>query len=223
MYIPNTMPLTLAEMLDFLQPTVEDGLFDSVAYDDADSPTKIVCTQNGNTILDISSANNGHGWYFVPYISAGTAATGFGVNVLAYTARCKGGVYFRSTNTGGPNYYFTFIIAKTGSGKTGFIQFNSQMIAVGASLAPVLYSRCFGDDTSLSLYTYGYLVACNYTSATVADRTILTKLPVVGARGSTDAFSSVFVRSLFQFVNDGQQSIGGKTYGCIDMFAILDE
>lgn len=218
MIIPS-IPTTLAEMLNFLQPTVQDGLFDSVAYDDADTPTKIVCTQGGNTILEITAS--GSIFTFNPYVADGIAATGRGMTTpLSSCFRCKGGVYFISNLKGAPEYYYRFVIAKTSSGKTGFIKLSNVQVNTEAALR--LYPTCYGDNTSLNIYTNGYCIYMNYYNQTY-DRTVLSKIPVAGENGSTDYFTGCFIRSAFQFAETGVQSIGGKSYGCSDCFAILDE
>ena len=218
MYIPNTYPTTLAEMLSFLLPSVQDGLFDSVSYDDDDSPTKIVCTQNGNVILEIT-VNESSQFTFTPYIAEGSAAD------VAHSAffkideafRCSGGIYFRSNAQGSPIYYYRFAIAKTRTGKTAFVHcFNYN---VESSAYCQLFISSFGDNPELPMYN-GFLIAVNLGS--VYDRTILSQLPVIGGRGSTDCFSTLLLRTAAQIIETSEQIIGGTKYGCADIFAILD-
>ena len=229
MYIPNTLPATLAEMLAFLQPTVGDGLFDSVAYDNESSPTKIVCTQNGNTILDISVSDAK--WNFLPYAADGITGNGItGMRYMTAAYRCKGGVLIAGNNGAGDATFtrWNFLIAKTsaGGGKTGFVRvgtsgYNAPQVYVNGGRT--FHTTCFGDSTSAQLFTGGFSVYIHYTAGTPYDRTILTKLPVVGEPGSTDYFTTAAVRNCVQFYEDGEQIIGGKQYGCAQAFAILDE
>lgn len=217
MYIPSSVPTTLAAMLEFLQPMVADGFFDSVAYDDAESPSKIVCTQDGETILEMTV--NGTSWTFTPYTASGTAAQGSHVysgRSLETVFRCSGGAYFLSVSLSSQKY--SFIIAKTSAGKTGFILAN-QSTNFNLAADIVYYPVCFGDDTTLGLYN-GYHVRSNLVNA---DRTILTKLPVVGANGSTDYFTTAFVRNVVQFQETGVQLISGKRYACAYLAAITDD
>lgn len=222
MYSPATVPSTLAEMLDFMQPMVASGLFDSVEYDDAESPTKIVCTQNGETILDMVVDNNGY-WTFTPYTATGVAADNYHRfydsdfargRMLTKVFRCSSGACFVSQSS---TYYY-FAIGKTSADKTGFVLtncYNGQF----ASSSNAYYYVSFGDDTSLKMYYSYYL----HQSFGVADRTILRAIPVVGREYSSDYFTTVFIRDAAQFMERGEQIIGGKKYGCIDPFVIEDE
>lgn len=229
MYIPNTIPSTLAEMLAFLTPTVEDGLFDTVAYDDQSSPTKIVCTQDGNTILDVVKASY---WEFYPYVADGTRAAtahcaktvGFSANHNLYSKwiRCKGGIVIFSRSVSGTSSSTDSYLAigKGTNEKTAFFVYDGSGDGKLVSIKKY-YSTCFGDNTALALYSSGWYAQCNCDSA---DRTILTPIPIVGTSGSTDTFSTVFIRSAVQVPENGtQQIIGGKTYGCNYHFAVLDE
>ncbi len=219
MYIPNTVPSNLAEMLDFLLPSVQDGLFDSVAYDDAENPAKIVCTQNGNVILEIT-VNESSQFTFTPYIAEGVSG---GINHTAFfrideAVRCSGGFCFRSNAQGSPIYYYRFAAAKTDSGKTAFLAYT--YMNNDTNSAAQMYVTCFGDNPELKLYN-GYFFAVNLGE--VHDRTILSRIPVAGVRGSTGCFTTAFLRTAAQFRETGAQIIGGKQYGCIGQIAILDE
>lgn len=221
MYIPDQVPNSLTTMMEFLQPTIEDGLFDDIVYDDESSPTKIICKQNGVGIFETYMSEGQ--WYFMPYIgSEGNVPSSdnhYAYMILAFAARCKGGVMFRSNNQGSPFFYFNFIIGKTNTGKTGFIKFTGNRYEHTVS---TYYTTCFDDNTLTYLYQYGYLVGINYQAST-ADRTILTTIPVNGGVGTTDYFETVKIRTLVQFVETGVQIIDDKKYGCIDTIAILDE
>lgn len=225
MYIANTAPSTLAEMLDFLSPTIANNLFDSVAYDDENNPTKIVCTQNNETILEMTVSSGV--WTMTPYIASGVAATG-GEHVLTsmrwgFAIRCKGGVAFRSTYVQDGYGYRWYVIAKTSSGKTGFVLSWSGGTATYGMDYNTLYPSCFGDNTDLDLYAHGYKTTTNYYNNHSYDRTILSRIPVVGIRGSNDYFTTALIRSTLQYIETGEQIIAGKRYGCMDLFAILDE
>lgn len=220
MYIPNTVPQSLEEMMEFLQPTIEDGLFDAIEYDNVSSPPRIICKQNEDKIFE-TYMDYGQ-WYFIPYIGgAQSDINHYSTMNLGFVARCKGGIMFRSTFQGGPYYYNNFVIGKTNTGKTGFIQFNR--INKYSHTSVGYYTTCFEDDTSSYLYQYGYLVGINYSNDTTTDRTILTTIPVNGRTGIIDYFETVKIRTLVQFVETGVQIIDDKKYGCIDTIAILDE
>ena len=233
MYSPSSVPTSLAAMLDFLLPTVESGLFDSVEYDDESSPTKIVCKQGGETILDVIYAyqQNLHTWLFIPYVASGTpanAAHSWHISdtngiPIASLYRCSGGVFFKSQSRPyvGDASKFFFIIAKTSADKTGFIlykQAENYVFSIAANIT--YYVSGFGDNTSLALYTGGYKVQGN---SGAGDRTILTKLPVVGILGSTDYFTTAYVRNVVQYTQTGVQLIGNKKYFCVENLAIEDE
>lgn len=229
MFIPNTMPSTLAEMLAFLLPTVEDGLFDSVAYDDDENPTKIVCTHGGDTILEIANANGSPPQFrVVPYVAQNTPATGRRITCIVkedlrddhyFCMRCKHGIVIvsvYSTNT------YAIAVGKTTSGKTACIScVESRPASVSITEADrQYYTTCIGDNTALSFYTKGVFTHC---SDIASDRTILRKIPVVGERGSTDSFDGLYFRETVQSAQNGAQTIGGKAYGCAGDFAVLDE
>lgn len=219
MYIPNTMPKTLAEMLAFLQPTVADGLFDSVTYDNESSPTKIVCSQDGNVIFEISGgASFNMFWYIASGTTASSPRTWTGA-IIYNCMRCKYGVYF-DCDVGSDTY--ALIVTTTSNNKTGFISvlFNKNITSTSFRYTNTYYTACMGDNTNLDLYTNGYVVSNNSGSS---DRTILTKLPVVGERGSLNYFTGAFVRNVVQIFDTSEQIIAGKHYGCIKLFAILDE
>ncbi len=214
MFIPNSVPSALAEMLAFLEPAVSDGLFDSVAYDDQSSPTKIVCTQGGNVILDVVYGASGS-WGFIPYIAQGVAASQnmhyvpAGSRTWASACRCKGGIYFIDSDN-----QIGWAIAKTTNGQTGFI-----CHALDNPYTTFVPTR-FGDDTALRIYQSGWQDF--WYAGNASDRTALTKIPVAGTNGCTDCFTTVFIRKMVQFRDNGVQMIGGKKYGCIGLLAIFD-
>lgn len=207
---------TLSDMKAILEGMGTD-FFDTVAYDDEAEPTKIVCTQDGHTILEVSKSSTN--WTFTPFIADGAGANTyhcFNNSPISSMYRFSGGLciadYMHS-----PRKFFA--IGKTSANKTGFVAYSTpQSIVVKAS--STYYPTSFGDTPDLWIYTDGYIVQTN--SAT-ADRTILSKLPIVGARGSTDAFTSIFVRNAVQFAEDGQQMIGGQLYGCVKFLAFTDD
>ena len=229
MFIPNTMPSTLAEMLEFLTPCVEDGLFDSVAYDDDESPTKIICTQGGNTILEIADSPSSPPQFSVtPFVAQNTPATGNRITCIVkedlredhyFCMRCKHGIVIVSVYL---SFAYVIAVGKTTAGKTACIS-GIENIPASVSITEAdrqYYTTCIGDNTALSFYTKGVFThCCDMTS----DRTILRKIPVVGERGSTDSFDGVYFRETVQSAQNGAQTIGGKNYGCAGDFAVLDE
>ena len=132
--------------------------------------------------------------------------------------RCAGGVLFKADIS---SYYFCFAIVKTGKGTPGLIAYSEPKGLNASSFTREMayFTACFGDNTSLLLYTNGFTVYSNG----LTDRTALTKLPVVGERGSTDYFTGAFVRNTVQILDAGEQIIGGKHYGCDGYIALLDE
>lgn len=218
MKILTNIPTTLAEMLNVLKTGVQTGLFDSVSYDSADSPTKILCNQGGNIIL--SASISGSAWTFTPYVKKNTsAATNHCMTskTLETVCICSDGMYFLSTSTSGTKT--AFVIAKTDSGKTGFVCWSrSSTFTIASSV--LYFPTCYGDNTTLSVYSQGFKIQGNYATA---DRTILSPIPVAGDFGSGDYFKSVFARVAVQYADIGIQNIGGKKYACIYHAAILDE
>lgn len=219
MYIPTSIPTSLSEMVDFLLPMVDDGFFDSVALDDIEDPTKIVCKQSGNTILDVEYDSSTLKWKFSPYIAFGVVPNEghrFNNYRIESMFRCKGGAYFRSISESSTKH--VFIIAKTSNGKTGFIA-NSDPSSFSINNNITVYTSCYGDNDSLALYL-GYKMI---GTSGAADRTILLSAPVVGTSGSTDYYTTSQFRAVTQFIEAGEQIIGGKHYGCSGFWAILDE
>lgn len=223
MFIPNSIPTTLAEMRDFLLPMVDTGFFESVEYDDPDTPTKLICTQDADVILEISASRSVDTyWTFIPYVAGGVPADSnhqFDANgtgaLLIGAYRCTGGAGLHFYNSSG--YYHYFIIARSTLQRTAFLIERTSETFLGDywNCHPI----CYGDDTSLSIYTNGYRIFSN----ALDDRTILREIPIAGSRGSMDGFSSAFVRDMVQFVETGEQIIGGTKYFCLGPFAILDE
>lgn len=89
---------------------------------------------------------------------------------------------------------------------------------LGSSAYFTFYPSSYADNASVKIYSSGYQVATNYTD----DRTILSTVPVAGAVGSTDYFTTLFVRNVVQFLESGTQLIDGVQYYCDWYFAILD-
>lgn len=221
MYTPAVAPSNLTEMRDFLTPMIDDGLFDSVAFDSADSPTKIVCTQDGNTIIEITMSSTN--FIFKPFVAANIAASPTGrmpTMAVAFAMRCKGGAMFSAANyaAGAGSSGMNFIIGKASSGKTAFIGFSAP--GIGSVNAAACYVSCFGDNTAIQRYSNGFMVVPNGLSN---DRTMLQEIPVFGALGSTDIFDTAYFRNMANFSEAGRQTIDGKSYGCAGYWAILDE
>ena len=210
MYISDTQITTIQGMLEFLQPTVEDGLFDSVVLVNS----IIRCTKDDIELLLVNPDGNGV-FGFYPKLNASTQASG--AHALIGRAnkamRCKGGFAIIDTQS----EQKTFAAARTSNDKTAFMVSNRNAFTTGSGIR--WHTTCYGDATSLNMYTYGYDMIMNYAN----DRTILNKIPVVGVYGSTDYFTTAFARSCVQFAENGLQMIGGKKYGCYGVIAILDE
>lgn len=219
MYVPETNPATFAEMKAFLDPLVTDGFFDSITYDDPDTPTKLSCTQNSNIILEITKPST-NAFTFQPFVAAGEAAnSSHTINNMgvSFCFRASGGACLV---LGQPSLArYTFVIAKTIENKAAFIV---SMIPINYNFSNLLvthYIASFGDDTTNYIYVNGYKVNQNG----VTDRTILNTLPVVGSFGSADYFSTVYTRSSVQYAETGVQVIGGKKYACAYNYALSDD
>ena len=190
----------LSEMIAFLSTSITSGLFDSVEYDNEESPTAIQCIKDGHTLFQFTINGSGS-WQIIPYVGDETV--------------------FISTTLSGSRTCFT--IAKTNDGKTASFKMTHGSNIGSASFAAdlVIYPTCFGDNIDLKLYTSGYHIKTNYADG--SDRTIFTKIPVSGQYGSTGYFSTAFIRSVVQYFDAGEQIIGGVHYGCIYFVAVQGE
>ena len=217
MYIPDTIPSTLTEMYAFLAPSVTDGLFDSIEYDNDSNPTCINCIQDSNIICKISCSSPN--FYMIPYIRNKPVADDdshkWSGAPIAFALRCKHGICFR-TNVS--SSYFYFIFSTTNAGKTGIIAtLVPQILSTGMYTIKTVYS---GDDTSNSLYTNGF----NYVVNGLNDRTIFNTIPVTGnITNNIDYYTGCLFRNCYQFAEDGEQIIDNKKYYCVNIFAIFDE
>lgn len=215
MYIPDTIPSTLEEMYDFLTPSVTDGLFDSIEYDNDSNPSYIKCIQDDNIICLIE--NIGNRFNITPYIrdqQPDSYAT-WGDAPITFAVRCKHGICLRANVS---SYYFYFIFSKTNAGKTGIIAGTmSPVISVGTK---TIRTSCFGDDINNNLYISGF----NFYPNGSSDRTIFNIVPVTGnASNNIDYYTGCLLRNCYQFAEDGEQIINNKKYYCVNSFAILDE
>lgn len=247
MYIPNTMPSTIAEMYDFLEPTIEDGLFDAINETTVSGVDALECTQDGNTILTILLGAISGYWSFIPHPADGIDPDDGGGSIMRSPVflitnvesdwcfmRCKGGVGFMHwEHTSATRSANIFFIGKGSNGKTAFLarghsisgddynnSGNSQTLNAFRASRIRVFPIQFGDNTSLSLWQYGAYVSCWSTDA---DRTILQQLPIVGERGSTAYLTTIFVRAAAQEPTRGRQLLGDHYYGCLGNFAILDD
>lgn len=221
MYIPETIPTTLAEMMTFLQPMVAGGFFDMLEYDNNASPTKIECTYAGEKVLELSYS--GSGWLFKPFIDYNTPASPAGRTpqfTPGFMARCTGGAFFtqRAYNAGATSQGQSFMIAKTKAGNTAFISCEQPMLT--STTVTTLYVSAFGDSTAAPGYSSGFRLMPNGLSL---DRTTLQTIPVFGPVGSTDYVTTCKFRATAQYMEAGLQLIGGKRYYCAGLFAISDE
>lgn len=201
----NEIPSTLEDMATFLQPLVGNGFADSITV----SSDGVRFYKDDANIIALYYATGWGG--SVPNATGSGHSIGTDVETQKICL-CKGGVIFKRTDS---TY---FAIAKTNEGKIGFIPVRDG--GASSQYQYPFYTTCYGDNTSLPLFTNGYKICRNSDSG---DRTILTKLPVVGTTGSSDYFTTVYAKNIVQWAEDGLQLIGGKQYGCIGPFAMLDE
>lgn len=136
---------------------------------------------------------------------------------------CAQGLYL-ITQTISTGYKKHLIITKGSNGKCCTIMTDEEP-TVNIPFQLPLFVTAKGDDTSLPIYTNGIKgpgYFADYASI-VADRTILEKIPIVGAKGSNDYATGCFTIFMRQFQDPGTIIIGGKNYYCRNRFAILDE
>lgn len=250
MYIPNTMPKNATEMYDFLEPSIADGLFDSIAIVDDQTALggkRLECSQNGNIILTIVAdiADGSGEWYFIPHPAEGVnpdtntsdEIRSVGITVTDTEAdwcmmRCSGGIGFFYWHVNSSTPIAAIFVGKTSDNKTAFLSHGKSQYDYAVSsgqtknaihrntASGVMYPIKFGDNTALSLWANGVFTCCDCIDA---DRTILREIPVVGERGSSDLFTTLFIRTATQVPTYGRQKIGDHYYGCLSNFAILDD
>lgn len=214
MYIPDAIPSTLEEMYNFLSPSVTDGLFSSVEYDN--NPAYINCIQDEKIICQISC--NSTNFNMIPYIgnsqTSDTSRYWSGASIT-FALRCKHGICFRANVS---NDYFYFIFSTTNAGKTGII--TAVMPRVLDTDPKTIKTNYSGDDINNTLYTNGFKFLPNGLN----DRTIFNIIPVTGnVSNNIDYYTGCLLRNCYQFAEDGEQIIDNKKYYCVNSFAILDE
>ena len=158
MYSPTTPPSTLAEMREFLLPMVDTGFFDSVEYDDPDTPTKLVCTQDVNVIVEFTVSAAGE-WGVTPHAAAGdTLDSNHRVNanyyVIGRAYRCTGGALIAFERPDYSNRIYlaighTTAALETVGVKTAFVleQHNNNTAALPVG-SFIYFTTCYGDDTN---------------------------------------------------------------------------
>lgn len=229
MYIPNTMPATLADMFDFLEPGTETGIFDSVEYhypSENEDPDYILCNKDNSALFRVALNATNNNIKINPYVNgvvleASSANHLFDSNI-SYCMRCAGGFLFIGRSVSGSRQ--VFVIAKLSDGNTGSFRTTETSDPTSSNFNNynnAIYPTGPNDNTNLKIYKSGWTIRANY--ATDMDRTILAKIPFAGAYGSTGTFSTAFIRTAVQFYDTGEQIIGEKHYGCMLHFAILDE
>lgn len=230
MYIPNTMPATLADMFDFLEPGTETGLFDSVEYhypSESEDPDYILCNKDNSTLFRVALYAASNNIRIIPYVNGveldiSSGAARLFNSRIDYCMRCAGGFLFIGGSVSGSRQ--VFVIAKLSDGNTG--SFGTAEVSSPSSgnfntTNSTIYPTGPNDNTDLKIYKSGWKIQAVH--ATDMDRTILSKIPFAGAYGSTGTFSTAFIRTAVQFYDTGEQIIGEKHYGCMFHFAILDE
>lgn len=215
----------------------------------ASDAVAIQCTDSDDhIILEVSASVNGDSQFgFFPYVNGTKITTVPHFTPIwksnSYSMQCTGGMMFLSTYSSSSdpkqaastdsNYYF--IIGKTKSGKTAFastkyasgfgVPMNLPYYIYGShdyawSSYPI-YPTSYSDNTELAAYSTGYPITA--LQPAVSDRTIFSYIPIIGARGSTDYFDTVFARTRAQYLEDGIQIVDDKYYGILGLFAILDD
>ena len=229
MYIPNTMPATLADMFDFLEPGTETGLFDSVEYhypSENEDPDYILCNKDNSILFRVALNTSTNNIKIIPYVNGveldASSASHLFDSRIGYCMRCAGGFLFIGGSVSGSRQ--VIVIAKLSDGNTGSFatsEVSSPSTTNFNNYNSPIYPTGPNDNTDLKIYKSGWKVQAVY--ATDMDRTILAKIPFAGAYGSTGTFSTAFIRAAVQFYDTGEQIIGGKHYGCMLHIAILDE
>lgn len=169
---------------------------------------------------------SGSSWTVMPIVTGSITAEGnhqlAGVT-FAKGYLCAQGLYLITTMLSS-SYYGHLIITKGSNGKCCTIITEEEQ-TVNIPTQSTLFVTAKGDDTSLLIYTDGIKSPgyFNNYQTNVADRTILEKIPIVGARGSNDYVSGCFTIFMRQFQDPGNILIDGKNYYCRNRFAILDE
>ena len=236
MYVPNTVPSNITEMTDFLLLGVEKKIFDKVICDSE----KIECIQNDNVVLEVifDSVNNIFAFYpkyknlinsdehhtgrFYPYSNSTPTNLGAYANCMI----CEKGIVFcsQTNRLSGTYNFYAVCIGKGDKDQTVII---TSYFPSGYPVYPLLqqvvisfFPNTFEDNTNLSIFNAGNSQYCDLTNS---DRTILSEIPIVGERGTTEKVNGIYFRKAVQFPDNGQQIIGNRKYGCLSFFAVLDE
>ena len=191
-----------------------DNTFSDLMCYDTDGDEAVAFNQSGGT------------WIVTPYLSGHTPVSDNPHKIIKRQFNegylCKQGLYLITTNASAQRQHL--IITKGSNGKCCII-IVQESTDYQITSQPMMYVTTKGDDISLPIYTGGIKAPGYFATATtvVADRTILEKIPIVGARGSNDYATGCFTIFMRQFQDPGNIIIDGKNYYCVNRFAILDE
>lgn len=127
--------------------TLVPDFFASVEYDDATTPTGVICKDaDGNTIFKAGKASSSNYFSYAAYKNAETAqetsASGASPKYM-YKVGGNGAVL----ETTGPSFV---IIAKTNIGTTGFALPDTMTVVSSIKKAANYHTACWGDDPALT-------------------------------------------------------------------------
>lgn len=186
----------------------------------------ITCYDTDNNAVLQFDVSNETSWTVTPYLNDTTPVPEATHKLSGVTFNegylCAQGLCLITTSVSSSRRHL--IITKGSNGKCCTI-IVTETASFGMTSQSVMYVTAKGDDTSLPIYTGGIKSPGYFASSatTVADRTILEKIPIVGVRGSNDYVSGCFTIFMRQFQDPGNIIIDGKNYYCANRFAILDE
>lgn len=198
------------------------GMFSQIQ----DSFGTLICYDTNNNVVLRFDVSNGTTWDVTPQLNDTTDVPDSSHKLSGVTFDegylCTQGLYLIQAGSG--SFRSHLIITKGSNGKccTIIVKEPTNNAIISQS---VMFVAAKGDDTSLPIYTGGIKSPGYFASSatTVADRTILEKIPIVGVRGSNDYVSGCFTIFMRQFQDPGNVIIDGKNYYCANRFAILDE
>lgn len=211
------------------------GFFASLAYDDDETPTQIMCYDSDENLLFkvrayVASGSSTY-WDFTAYRSdsssfaysgASNVSThnGYGAPTYLYTVGSKAAViYFQNS----ASHAVFLVIAKTTSGSIGFVgpaDYMTNSSGNGEVINQMVVS--WDDDPSLTTRLY----IANPSGIMIGNATLLVPVPLHGTYGNPMNFETVFFIPMSQAGMRGvvQQIVGSnnKTYLTNGYLAVLD-
>lgn len=208
--------------------TLVPDFFASVEYDDAESPTTVICKDaDENTIFEYYvGGTNAFGVKAYKnaetYVGTGQSTGQTWKPVYFYKVGSNGAVIQMSNN-------LIMIIAKTNTGATGFALYPQLFSNVNNAIATVA-GACWGDDPSLSDWTVicgtGSGTSSILTSTGIGNHTLFVPIPMHGMYNQNIYLPKAFFMPMVQTGMRGtvqELSTDSGTYLTNGYIALLDD